>query len=237
MIAVILAAGRGSRLNDYTEELPKSLLPLNDNKTILDYNLSLLNELGIERKLIVTGYKSEKIEKHVEDHTEVKCIYNPFWDHCNVLGSLYMALPYIEDDFLFLHADTLVGKEGWEELISSKGDIVIPYQSKDCGEEEMKVRIDKEGSLLEINKTMKPETAIGEFLGIAKFNTKMVHVFQKVADSLFKNGKLNQYMEAVIAKVIDNSMNVSIKTFDIGNIPFVEIDFEDDYIEAIEKFK
>ena len=44
MVAVILAAGKGSRLGNYTKDLPKRLLPLNKNgDTLLDYNLKMLN--------------------------------------------------------------------------------------------------------------------------------------------------------------------------------------------------
>ena len=58
MIAVILAAGKGSRLGDKTNDLPKSLLPLNENETLLDYNLDILNKLNINKIFIVTGFKA-----------------------------------------------------------------------------------------------------------------------------------------------------------------------------------
>ncbi|MEX0856902.1 MAG: phosphocholine cytidylyltransferase family protein [Balneolaceae bacterium] len=235
MIAVILAAGRGSRLNNYTNELPKSLLPLNNDKTILDYNLDLLTEIGVEKKIIVTGYESGKIESHIKHLDNIEYVYNPFWDHCNVLGSLYMALPFINETFLFLHADTLVGEKAWQELIKKKGDMILPYQKKKCGVEEMKVKHDSSGTLIEINKTMTPSSADGEFLGIAKFEFNTKKVFQNVAEKLFKSGELNHYMEAVISDSINK--NIEIKTFDIGDTPFVEIDFEEDYLKAKEKFK
>lgn len=97
-----MAAGKGSRLGDYPTNLPKSLLPLNDSgKTHLDYNLDILDALEIKRILIVTGFNSELIELHTSSNAKVEIIYNPFWDNCNVLGSLYAALNYIDDDFVF----------------------------------------------------------------------------------------------------------------------------------------
>ena len=137
MKAVILAAGKGSRLGSLTEDTPKSLLSLNDKYTLLDYNIQMLNGFEITDILVVTGFSSAKIERHIEQY-DCTYVYNPFWNYCNVLGSLYMALPYIKSDFLFLHADTLVDRKTWKELITKDGDMVLPYKQKKCGEEEMK---------------------------------------------------------------------------------------------------
>jgi choline kinase len=234
MIAVFLAAGRGSRLKSYTDNLPKSLLPLDGQNTILDYNISLLSNLGIDQSIIVTGYKADQISKHVSDYENIQCVYNPFWDKCNVLGSLYMALPFIKDDFLFLHADTMVDKSCWQEMINKQGDIILPYQAKNCGKEEMKVAHDSQGRLKAINKTMNPEDADGEFLGIAKFGGSLKTFIQNTAENLFKKGELNHYMESVIEEAIKT--NINIETFNIGDNRFIEIDFEDDYLEARELF-
>ena len=101
-----MAAGKGSRLGKYTTDLPKSLLPLDKyGNTLLDYNLTILDRLGIKKILLVTGFNSQLLEKHIISNTNVEIIYNPFWNHCNVLGSRYRALNYIDEDFLFLHAD------------------------------------------------------------------------------------------------------------------------------------
>lgn len=230
MIAVLLAAGRGSRLSSYTDDLPKSLLPLNFDTTILDYNLDLLKRLGVQNRLIVTGYEARRIEDHVRKVPGVKCVYNPFWEKCNVLGSLFIALPYIESDFIFLHADTLVGEIAWKDLVSKDGDMVLPYKEKKCGEEEMKVMHDHLGKLVAINKTMKPESANGEFLGIAKFRESTKNIIQSTSERLFKENGLHHYVEAVIEEVINTE--IDLKTFNIGDNPFIEVDFEDDYLQA-----
>lgn len=232
MIAVIMAAGKGSRLGEYTADLPKSLLPLNENgNTLLDYNLNILENLNIDRVLIVTGFNSEKIENHVMKKNKVQTIYNPFWAYCNVLGSLYMALPYIQDDFLFLHADTLADIDIWKMLVSHKGDMVLPFQRKKCGDEEMKVVLDQNGDLLDITKEVSPEKSQGEFLGIAKFSLSTVNFFKLTAERFFKQEKLNLYMESVIQSAIQEN-EIQIRTMDILDHKFVEVDFEEDYLKA-----
>ena len=231
-----MAAGKGSRLGSYTTDLPKSLLPLNDSgKTLLDYNLNILDSLGIKRILLVTGFNSEILEEHTVSNTKVEIIYNPFWNHCNVLGSLYMALDHIKEDFLFLHADTLADAKIWQMLIATSGDMVLPFERKKCGEEEMKVVLDQNNRLLDITKEVDPAKSQGEFLGIAKFSKNSVAYFKKKAEELFKEGNLNHYMESVVQSAIQNQ-EIDIKVMDILDHKFVEVDFEEDYLRAKKMF-
>lgn len=235
MIAVVLAAGKGSRLGNYTTDLPKSLLPLNGhNATLLDYNLKLLQEMDLKKIVVVTGFNSTKIEDHLSRYPNIEIVYNPFWNHCNVLGSLYMALNSIDDDFLFLHADTLADKQIWKMLIASEGDMVLPFQRKECGEEEMKVILDKD-KIIKISKEIVATEAAGEFLGIAKFMKNTIPFFKNTAESLFKEGNLNLYMESIVQAAI-NDNKFKIKAMDILNHNFVEVDFEEDYSRAKQEF-
>lgn len=235
MIAVVLAAGKGSRLGNHTVELPKSLLPLNDNKdTLLDYNLNLLQQMGLEKIIIVTGFNSKKIEDHVVKYKNIEIIYNPFWNFCNVLGSLYMALDSIKSDFLFLHADTLADNEIWDMLIATEGEMVLPFERKQCVEEEMKILL-QDDTIIEISKEIDVDKANGEFLGIAKFKQSTVPFFKSMSQEMFKLGDLNQYMEAIIQAAIDEG-KIDIRVMDILHHNFVEVDFEEDYIRAIKEF-
>ncbi len=233
MIAIILAAGKGSRLLGLTESTPKSLLPLFGDFTILDYNIQMLRSLGIGIIKIVTGFQSLKIEKHVLN-MDIEIIYNPFWNLCNVLGSLYLALPYIDDDFLFLHADTLLERKGWIKLIENPNPNVLPFKKKVCGEEEMKIRLDRNNNLLEISKSMSSEEANGEFIGIAKFSKEFVSFFSKKSKDLFQTGDLQYYMEAVISEAIKDAKRIEI--IDVEDAKFIEIDFIEDYILAQQEF-
>ena len=133
-----------------------------------------------------------------------------------------------------MHADTLVDRDVRVRLAKQPASIVLPYVSKQCGEEEMKIRIDGHGRISEINKTMDPQLAKGEFLGIAKFKAVMIPFFQRTAEKLFKSGKLNQYMEEVLQHAISSHFEIDV--FDIGNADFVEVDFPEDYELAKEVF-
>ena len=234
MIAVILAAGRGSRMDNYTSDLPKSLLKLNNKKTILDYNISIMNKLRVQKVYIVVGYKYKKIINHLKHHKNISFVYNPFWENCNVLGSFFQAFPFMNKDTLFLHADTLVELKVWNKLSKIDSEIVLPYKSKECGDEEMKVYFNNYGELKSISKTLNNELAKGEFLGIAKFNKKILTYIKHVGSRILMKGNFNSYMEVVIEEAIKHKRDIF--TFDIGESNFVEVDFEEDYNLAIKLF-
>jgi len=232
MIGLVLAAGRGSRLGNRTDNIPKSLLPLNDQgNTLLDYNLKILQDLKLDKILIVTGYESEQIEAVAKKYKNTEIVYNPFWNHCNVLGSMYMAMDKLDDDFLFLHADTLMDEAAWQKLsVMKEGDMILPYEAKICGEEEMKIIIE-EGKITKISKLFDATLAAGEFVGIALFKKSTIPYFKSTAERLFKKGDLQHYMESVIQSSINESKH-DIRPLDISKYDFVEVDFEEDYLRA-----
>ena len=210
-------------------------MPLNNNNdTLLDYNLKILSQLELNKIIIVTGFNSKKIEEHVSGYNNIEIVYNPFWDSCNVLGSLYLALNKINDDFLFLHADTLAEKGIWDNLLKTSGEMVLPFERKQCSEEEMKVLL-KGNKVVQITKEMNSESADGEFLGIAKFSKNTISFFKLIAEDLFKKRELNHYMESVIQEAI-NQDKFDIKALDILDYKFVEVDFEEDYNRAKKEF-
>jgi L-glutamine-phosphate cytidylyltransferase len=237
MVALVLAAGRGSRLGNYTDNIPKSLLPLNkEGNTLLDFNLDILeNQLNVDKIIIVTGYESEQIEKVAKNYSKTQIIYNPFWNHCNVLGSMYMALDLLDDDFLFLHADTLMESGAWIELSKAKkGDMILPYDDKTCGEEEMKIIIEN-GKVTKISKEFDAKLASGEFVGIALFRKNTISYFKDIATKLFKEGNLKHYMESVVQYAINHN-DKDIIPLNISQYSFVEVDFEEDYFKAKQVF-
>jgi len=228
MRAVILAAGKGSRLGNLTNDTPKSMLKLNENHTLLSYSIMQLSEAGIESIILVSGYQSQKIEDYARELAKmylipIEIIFNPFWDHCNVLGSFYLSLEAINDDFIFLHADTLFSREVVDELVASMSDACLAVDLKQCGEEEMKVWLNG-NKVKRITKSDIGHEADGEFVGIAKFSSSMIAYFREESRAIFKSGTLDSYME----EVLDNGLrkdSLLVDYFDVSEYATIEVDF------------
>lgn len=227
MQAIIMAAGRGSRLGNLTDDIPKAFLEVRGNR-LIDYNLALLHEHGIEDIKIVTGYKAELYETLAEKNAALTCIFNPFYEHCNVLGSFYMAQEKLADvDTIYLHADTLCDPEIFREMVQGSGDIVMPVDFKDCDNEAMKVTT-KAGQVVKISKEISAAESEGEFIGMAKLSKKVMPAIKKASQKLMRKGCLKSYFEGAIQEVIDQG-GCSVPSLPTNNRFWGEVDFEEDY--------
>lgn len=241
MEAVIMAAGKGSRLGYRTMETPKSLLKLQNGESILENSLSKLIRANIKLVHIVIGFKSKKIEEecdYLRKNYEIKinCIYNPFWNSCNVLGSLYLILNHIKSDYIFLHADTLFEEKILHSIKKIRGN-VLAVNAKDVGDEEMKIWVDENFNLMRISKEQNGKKALGEFVGIAKFQMNTVNYFKKeIFELSLEYGNLNFYIEDALQRDLMNQNNFDLKMFVFSNLKTIEIDFEQDYLEALKLF-
>jgi len=240
MKAVILAAGKGSRIGNLTENTPKSMLELNENHTLLSFNFMVLSKSSIDSIILVTGFNSKKIERYAKNLSKkydifVEIVYNPFWDHCNVLGSLYLSLEKIDDDFIFLHADTICEIAVIEGIMASKNDVCLAVDFKSCGEEEMKFWLDK-GKINRITKNNIGYEAKGEFVGIAKFRRNMIRYFYEKSKKIFQSGLINSYMEEALDQgLLEGSIVVNY--FDASPFKTIEVDFIQDLEQARIMFK
>lgn len=233
MQAIIMAAGKGSRLGELTKGYPKSFVEINGKK-LIEYNMDMLRDIGVEKIIIVTGYREDAFAELTKDMDDVVLKYNPFYSLVNVLGSFYMGMDELDDDFIFLHADTLCDKSIFDRLIQLEADVNLPVEYKKCDDEAMKVRSEG-GKLVEITKQMPVEAAEGEFIGVASFRKEVLDVLKQKVKDVLADGDFASYFEGAIQRMIDET-ECDIKPFDIGNAPWAEIDFKEDYDRAVTLF-
>ena len=181
MKAIILAAGTASRLRPLTLHTPKCLLKVGE-RSLLQRSIDALIEAGIREFVIVTGYLHEQIEDFVrqtypefflplrEDRGgSFTFIYNEAYETTNNIYSLWLARPEAEGkEVLLLDSDLLYDAEIVKRVLADKHENVLTLIRHELGEEEMKVVIDEEGSIVEISKTCDPALAAGESLGIER---------------------------------------------------------------------
>lgn len=227
MQGIIMAAGRGSRLGNLTTDKPKAFLEVRGHR-LIDYSLALLHSQGVQDIKIVTGYHYEQYEKLAQAHPGVTCIYNPFYEMCNVLGSFYIAQAQLADeDTIYMHADTLCDVELFAEMVQMPGDIVMPIDFRPCDAEAMKVET-RDGKVVKVSKEISLDRGEGEFIGIAKIAARALPFIRTASTRLLQAGAFKAYFEAAIQAVIAAG-DCEAEAMPTGGRFWGEVDFLEDY--------
>lgn len=177
MKAVIIGAGRGSRLGPKTNDIPKTLVPVM-GRPMLDFILDALAEGGIERKdvVFVCGYAKSAVRARYPDLCFVE---NRNWESNNILLSLLQAREHLRDGFISTYADIIYEGDIVRKLMSSPHAITLGcdtrwrrrYVDRSQHPETDAEKLVADGTrVTEISRRIPSETASGEFIGVMKMN-------------------------------------------------------------------
>ena len=199
--AIILAAGLGTRLRPLTNDTPKCLLTIGP-RTILEHQIENLRQCGIQEITMVIGHEAEKIRDLCEENSwNLNFIYNNHYSNSNNLYSLWLANETFHGGLVSLNSDVVFDSQILKNLLTSEADICIAVDKKICVGEDMKVKV-KNGAITEINKSMRPEQAYGEFIGIIKLSkdgvTQLIRVLSDMPADVRKNANLGFGIQKLI---------------------------------------
>lgn len=231
MKILILAAGTGSRLGQLTRNTPKSLLDLGRGLTLLETQLNAIKPSGLNDIVLVTGYRSAQIEAKIQiyDDFHFQIIFNPFFEVSNNLVSAWLAMPYIDDEFIIINGDDVFRPEVLERLLAAEGDVVMVVSKKDSyDEDDMKVHL--EGiSVRRVSKGLTPEESNGESIGMIKFSKQgRDWFFEELDRSVRDKEALDWYYLRALQNMMDSGLPV---TYSICNpSEWAEIDFHPDLV-------
>jgi L-glutamine-phosphate cytidylyltransferase len=172
--AIILAAGRGSRLKYLTEDLPKGLVKL-AGKSLLEWQVSSLKAVGVDDITIVTGYCKEAIEA-----LGFKTCHNRDWASTNMVSSLLCAVDLITEKTIVSYSDIVYSPDVPRTLLECNEALGVVYdldwlelwsaRSDDPLDDAESFRIGKDGRILEIGKKVSDINEIkGQYTGLMQF--------------------------------------------------------------------
>jgi choline kinase len=236
MLGMVLAAGAGRRLRPYTDTLPKALVPVDDETTILDLTLSNFSKVGLKDVAVIVGYKSEAVEDRKKDlesrhGVNLELIFNDKAEEWNNAYSLWCARDLFSQGFLLANGDTVHPVGVQETLLSNRGPAILLAVDtvKKLAEEEMKLTIDCAGNLAKITKLMDPQSAFGEYIGLTLVEPEAA---EKLSSALETTWKLNPdlYYEDGYQEYVDRGGVINLQP--IGEVSWVEVDNHDDLAKA-----
>jgi len=238
MIGMVLAAGAGRRLGEDTAELPKTLLAVDGERTILDIALGNFAAVGLKEAVIVTGFASERIDERLEALQErhgllLDTVFNPKALEWNNAYSLWCAREHFGHGVLLANGDTVHPSSVEQALLASQGtaDLVLALdQHKLLGEEEMKVHVDG-GRMTRINKALDPETAQGEYIGLTLIEPEAAEELANALKATFERDP-QLYYEDGFQEYANRGGHVGVAS--VGGIEWVEVDDQRDLARAQE---
>lgn len=230
MKGIILAAGRGARLNGGNSDMPKCLVTLG-GETLLSRNIRLLQNAGIQDVAVVIGCAAETVRRTCRG---VQFVENARFAQTNSLYSLWLARPLLADGFVVMNCDVLVHPQLVADLLTARHEdaLLVAYRDEETtyGDEEMKVRV-RRGRVVDISKTMAPEEADGENLGVVKFGPEGARVLAEEMDALIAAGEHKAWVPRAFKAFAERRPLHAIGT---RGFPWTEIDFPEDYRRAVE---
>ncbi len=231
MRGIILAAGKGSRLNGTAGEAPKCLVKAG-GITLIERQIRTLRRTGVTDIVVVAGCQAEQVRRVCGQG--ITYVENTRYAQTNSMYSLWMARPLLFEGFVVLNCDVVFHPLMLNDLLSARHEdaLLLSYREADqppFGDEEMKVQV-RGGRVVDMSKDMDPELADGENLGIVKFGAEGASTLVGIMDRLVGEGRLREWAPRACRELAQVRPLHAIGT---RGFPWIEIDFPEDYERAV----
>ena len=214
MRAVILAAGRGSRLGHLSDGRPKCLVEL-AGRTLLERQLAALRRGGAEEIAVVRGYRAETI-----DVSGAANFTNERWAETNLGMSLAAASSWLrEGPAIVSYGDIFYRAELVRKLIAAEGRLVVTYDRQwrnlwtrrfdDPLADAETFRVDGGGRLIEIGgRTARIDEIEGQYMGLLKFTPEAWRAVEELLGELEPAVRDRLDMTGLLARLLDRSLEI-----------------------------
>lgn len=216
-VAVILAAGKRDEFNK-----PSGCLNVEDF-TLIERSIRVLKENGIEKIIMITGYKEAYYKEILKNEECITFITNNKYKWTGTMQSLFLAKEYINEDFILVESDLIYESKAIVGMINSaKRDCLLITNESGSGDEAF-VQI-KEECLFKMAKDIHQfNKTDGEMIGISKISYKMFTMMLKEFE-----GNINPYLNYEYL-ILDISRNYKVYCLKIDDLAWHEIDNLKDY--------
>lgn len=227
MKALILAAGRGTRIHSVHGDHPKCLIRFNgDQSTILDHQIESLLSVGITDIGIVVGYEKHQVIRHVTtryrgSRSKFFFIENPLFAKTNNIVSFWLAETWLsKEPFLCLNADVVFDPQILMPAVKSKAPISMIVDPA-WRDETMKVVISGD-KIVRMSKRIQQSEFSGTYIGITTFSGGVQKELFGRIKKLIQAGKENEFFNVAVQELADEGLHVGYTSTD--DLPWAEID-------------
>jgi choline kinase len=238
VIGLVLAAGAGRRLRPYTDRLPKALVPVDGDRTVLDVILANFASVGLRDVGVIVGYAAEAVvERRAElerrHGVHLELVHNDRAEDWNNAYSLWCARDLLAEGVLLSNGDTVHPVSVEESLLGSEGAPlrIAVDDRKLLAHEEMKIQLAEDGGLSRINKQLDPATVAGEYIGVSLIEPKAAAPLAVALEATWRRDP-GLYYEDGYQEYVERGERIDICP--IGEVSWVEVDDTADLVRARE---
>ena len=233
MRALILAAGRGTRISRYLSGRPKCTVDIGGGITLIENTIRQLRGMGIKDIGIILGYNQEVIREILKEH-DIKFYYNPFFDVTNSIASAWFARDFItnEDDIMIMNGDVFVD-DSLLEIIKEETLSPVLFCDETRKEEADYKFYYEDNRLLKYGKELEGEDITAEYIGIPKLGKEFISTFKNELESMINKQQHYLWWENALYEL---SKEKDIYVKDVEGRFWAEVDYMEDY-ERILKFR
>jgi choline kinase len=235
MDAVILAAGRGSRLRPITDSIHKSLLRVGDTK-IIESQIKSYVDIGVDTIHVITGYRGKEVEeciskiKHdIGNYVTINVIQSKIWQSTDNLYSLYLTERYVRgDSFILSNADVFAERNIFEDMCTEPQRAIVPYDSQNFDSEALilALREGRPSAILDKGS----QNGAGATIGMFSFSRRASEaLFADLNSHIDVESEKTQWFESSLDRIFSD---INFEAIDISNHTWIEIDSVDDLKSA-----
>lgn len=224
MKSIILAAGRGWRIKELTEDINKCSLEV-AGKPIIRRLVDVFKKNNLETH-IVTGHVPESIKSSIKE--DASYIHNPNYSSAGILASLLCAKERVENEsFVLSTGDNLFDPKIFPGFLNAEGEVVVAVKKKKCNEEVMKVIVE-DGRITRLGQDISPEKATGEFGMMIKLNSENSKKLFESAEKILDKGRAYAFLIDALNMMIEQGVELVPYYYEKG----IEVDTLEDLKEA-----
>lgn len=242
MIGLVMAAGASRRLRPDTDQLPKTLLAVDGEATILDIALRNLSAVGISDVVVLVGYAAQAVADRVpalqrRHNVALELVYNDKAEEWNNAYSLWLGREHFSKGVLLVNGDTVHPVSVERTLLAASeantgADLILALDDvKQLADEEMKVVLNGRGLMTRITKQMNPADAHGEYIGATLIEPGAADALADCLETTWRRDP-SLYYEDGYQELADRGGAVAAAP--IGIVEWVEVDDHRDLRRARE---
>ena len=225
---IFLVAGKGSRLNPLTSDMPKSMFKLGQETTLISRMVKLIRRHDKDADIVVvTGHKHKITEQELAG---VTFINNPFYEVTNSIASLWFARAHLDtENVVLIDGDIVMSDKLVREVVCQETERPLVLLDSSISEDgDYNVQIAGERVLV-MSKEL--DHYYGEYAGITKLDRKSALAMRDEIESMVDGGYYDQWYENALVQMIFRD-DFELFYTDISAYEWTEVDDVSDLIHA-----